>query len=167
MRLLLASEREQWRVTLQSIGDAVVATDVDGAVTFLNPVAEKLTGWTDAESRGHPVTEVMPLFHEETGEPSPNPVQEVLRERIVVAMANHTVLRQRGGREIPIEDSAAPIFAPDGSLRGAIIVFHDVIGQAQPGAGAPRCGMAGAHCAGGGRRGRLGLGGEKRPGLWR
>ena len=124
--LLLANEREQWRVTLRSIGDGVVATDVDGMVTFLNPVAEALTGWTDAQSRGHPVTEVLALFHEETGAPSPNPVEQVLRDRIVVAMANHTVLRQRGGLEIPIEDSAAPIFAPDGSLRGAIVVFHDV-----------------------------------------
>ncbi len=124
--LLLASEREQWQVTLRCIGDAVVATDVVGAVTFLNPVAEKLTGWPDAEAHGRPVTEVMPLFQEGTGAPTANPVEQVLRERIVVEMANHTVLRQRGGAEIPIEDSAAPIFAPDGSLRGAIIVFHDV-----------------------------------------
>ena len=124
--LLLASEREQWRVTLQSIGDAVVATDTVGVVTFLNPVAEKLSGWTDAESHGHAVTEVLPLFHEETGASVPNPVEQVLRERVVVAMANHTVLRRRGGGEIPIEDSAAPIFAPDGSLYGAIVVFHDV-----------------------------------------
>jgi PAS domain S-box-containing protein len=124
--LRLGSERERWRVTLQSIGDAVVVTDADGLVTFLNPVAEKLSGWTNAESHGRPVTEVLLLFHEETGVPSPNPVQQVLREHIVVAMANHTVLRQRGGGEIPIEDSAAPIFASDGSLDGAIIVFHDV-----------------------------------------
>ena len=124
--LLLAAEREQWRVTLQSIGDAVVATDAAGAVTFLNPVAEKLSGWTDVESRGHAVTEVLALFHEETGAPAPNPVERVLREGAVVAMANHTVLRRRGGGEIPIEDSAAPIFAPDGALGGAIVVFHDV-----------------------------------------
>ena len=69
---------------------------------------------------------MLALFHEETGRRSPNPVEQVLRERVVVAMANHTVLRPRGGGEIPIEDSAAPIFAPDGTLRGAIVVFHDV-----------------------------------------
>ncbi len=124
--LALAGEREQWRVTLASIGDAVVTTDERGAVTFLNPVAEKLSGWTNDEARGRPVAEVIPLFHEETGEPVVNPVEEVLRDRVVIAMANHTVLRQRGGGEIPIEDSAAPIFAPDGTVRGVIIVFREV-----------------------------------------
>ncbi len=124
--LTLEEERERLRVTIQSIGDAVVATDEAGGVTFLNPVAERLSGWSDAEAKGHAITEVLLLFHEETGDPMLNPVEQVLRERVVVAMANHTVLRQRGGGEVPIEDSAAPILAPDGSLRGAIIVFHDV-----------------------------------------
>ncbi len=125
--LKLAAERERLRVTLLSIGDAVVVTDEAGAVTFLNPVAEQLTGWTAAEARGRALPEVIAIFNEETGAVVENPVEKVLRERIVVAMANHTVLRPRGGgEEIPIEDSAAPILGPDGSLCGAILVFHDV-----------------------------------------
>ncbi len=113
------------QVTLSSIGDAVIATDAGGTVTFVNPVAERLTGWTSAEARGRPFPEVLPIFNEQTGEPAENPVERVLREGVVVGLANHTVLRPRSGGEIPIEDSAAPIHA-DGSLLGVILVFRDV-----------------------------------------
>lgn len=119
-------QAEELRVSLRSIGDAVLATDHTGKVAFLNPEAERLTGWTDAEARGQEMTVVLPIFNEHTGAPAENPVVRVLREHIVVGLANHTVLRARNGREIPIEDSAAPIFNADGSVRGVILVFHDV-----------------------------------------
>ncbi len=121
-----AAQRDELHVTLRSIGDAVLATDGTGAVSFLNPEAERLTRWSNAEARGRSLAEVLPIFNEQTGAPAENPVERVLRERIVVGLANHTVLRPRGGGEIPIEDSAAPIFGADGSVRGVILVFHDV-----------------------------------------
>ena len=119
-------QRDELQVSLRSIGDAILSTDRHGAVAFLNAVAERLTGWSDAEARGRSLAEVLPIFHEQTGEPAVNPVERVLREKIIVGLANHTVLRPRGGGEIPIEDSAAPIFADDGSVRGVILVFRDV-----------------------------------------
>ena len=125
---LAASEERagELQVTLNSIGDAVIATDAAGVVVLLNPAAERLTGWSAAEARGRALPQVFPIFHEQTGAPAENPVERVLRERIVVGLANHTVLRPRGGGEVPIEDSAAPIFTESGTLRGVILVFHDV-----------------------------------------
>ncbi len=122
----LARQREWFRVTLASIGDAVIVTDAAGAVTFLNPVAERLTGWSAAEAAGRPFMTVCPLFNEATGVPAENPIEEVLREGVVVGLANHTVLRPREGRDIPIEDSAAPILDEKGGIRGVVLVFHDV-----------------------------------------
>ena len=123
---LTAAQRDELQTTLRSIGDAVLATDAAGHIAFLNPVAEALTGWSDAEARGRPLLEVMPIFNEQTGAPAVNPVERVLRERRVVGLANHTVLRPRGGGEIAIEDSAAPILSSAGEVRGVILVFHDV-----------------------------------------
>ena len=114
------------RVTLNSIGDAVIATDQEGRVTFLNPCAERLMGWKNAEAKGRALSEVFQIFNEETGETTENPVERVLRENIVVGLANHTVLRSRDGREVPIEDSAAPIRGESGETLGVILVFHDV-----------------------------------------
>ena len=122
----LVQQGEWFRATLSSIGDAVVTTDTAGAITYLNPVAERLTGWTGDEAQGLPVAEVLPLFQEQTGAPAINPVDRVLREGITVGLANHTVLRNRQGRDIPIEDSAAPILGEDGKMHGVILVFHDV-----------------------------------------
>ncbi len=113
-------------VTLNSIGDAVIATDAQGMVEFLNPVAETLTGWTGAEARGRPLHDVFVIFSEDTGAGVENPVGRVLRENVVIGLANHTVLRSRGGREYPIEDSAAPIRGANGDVLGVILVFHDV-----------------------------------------
>ncbi len=113
-------------VTLRSIGDAVVTTDANGVVALLNPVAERLTGWSDAQAHGRPVEEVFAIFHEDTGERAESPVGRVLREKVVAGLANHTVLRARDGREIPIEDSAAPILDEAGEVLGVILVFHDV-----------------------------------------
>ncbi len=118
-------QRDELHTSLRSIGDAVLATDAFGVIAFLNPAAERLTGWSSDEAHGRTLQEVMPIFNQTTGQPLENPVERVLRERIVVGLANHTVLRRRDGRELPIEDSAAPIFNADGTVRGVILVFHD------------------------------------------
>ena len=117
---------ETLRVTLSSIGDGVIATDTAGRVTSLNPVAEKLTGWSDAEARGRPLEEVFDILHEDTRRPVETPVRRVLAEGIVVGLANHTILRARDGRENPIDDSAAPILGEDGATLGVVLVFRDV-----------------------------------------
>lgn len=111
--------------TLTSIGDGVIATDATGRVTFLNPVAGELTGWTTEEASGRPITEVFPIFNEHTGAVVESPVDRVLREGIVVALARDTLLRQRSGATIAIEDSAAPILDVRGRLTGVILVFRD------------------------------------------
>src|SRR5262249_53885256 len=111
-------ERERLRVTLSSIGDAVIATDDQGRVTFMNAVAEGLVGCTPAQAVGRTLTEIFPIFHEVTGASAENPVARVLREGKVVGLANHTVLVSADGRRIPIEDSAAPIRDPDGRIFG-------------------------------------------------
>ncbi|MBI5545393.1 MAG: PocR ligand-binding domain-containing protein [Deltaproteobacteria bacterium] len=119
-------QREWLRVTLSSIGDAVVACDTERRVTFLNPVAEALTGWRTEEALGQPIATVLRLVNEQTGEPGADIAEQVLREGRVVALANHTALVTRDGREVPIEDSAAPIADLLGKVAGAVIVFHDV-----------------------------------------
>ncbi len=122
----LRRQREWLQVTLTSIGDAVLATDDAGRVTFLNPVAAKLTGWAPEEAAGQPVERVFRIINEKTRQPAENVVHRVLRERAVVALANHTALVARDGREIPIEDSAAPIQDDAGEVLGVVLVFHDV-----------------------------------------
>ncbi|HEX8295835.1 MAG TPA: PAS domain S-box protein [Chthoniobacteraceae bacterium] len=114
------------RVTLSSIGDAVIATDAASRVEFVNAAAEALTGWSAADAQGRDLNEVFPIFNEQTGQVASNPVERVLRENRVVGLANHTVLRSRSGRERPIEDSAAPIRNESGEAVGVILVFHDV-----------------------------------------
>jgi PAS domain S-box-containing protein len=111
--------------TLRSIGDAVIATDVEGRVTFMNPVAESLTGWTEGEARGVHLDEVFQIFSERTREVVESPVTQVLREGAVVGLANHTVLRSRSHNETPIADSGAPIKDEDGRLLGVVLVFRD------------------------------------------
>jgi PAS domain S-box-containing protein len=122
----LREQREWLRVTLSSIGDAVLATDTAGRITFLNPVAESLTGWEEKEALGQPSQNVFRVINEETRVPGEDIVASVLREGRVVALANHTALVARDGREIPIEDSAAPIKDNAGTVSGVVLVFHDV-----------------------------------------
>jgi PAS domain S-box-containing protein len=110
--------------TLYSIGDGVLATDEQARVTLLNPVAELLTGWPEPEAIGRPVDEVFNIVNEESREKAVNPVARVLREGIVVGLANHTALISRDGTERPISDSGAPI--RDEGTRGAVLVFRDV-----------------------------------------
>ena len=122
----LFQAKERAEVTLYSIGDAVITTDAEGVVDYLNPVAETLTGWTLAEALGRPLTEVFPIYNEETHVAVENPGARCLREGAIVGLANHTVLITRDGREIAIEDSAAPIRARSGEITGVVMVFHDV-----------------------------------------
>ena len=120
-------EREEWfRVTLTSIGDAVIATDQKGGVTFLNPIAEALTGFTTAQAMGKHIFEVFPIFHETTMMPVDTPVARVIAEGRAMGLANHTVLRRVDGTLTPIDDSAAPIRDDSGSLIGVVLVFRDI-----------------------------------------
>jgi|Deesub1362A_J573_1020465.scaffolds.fasta_scaffold00171_59 PAS domain S-box-containing protein/putative nucleotidyltransferase with HDIG domain len=122
----LRESREWLRVTLRSIGDAVIATDRDARVIFMNPQAEALTGWKESEAMGKALEEVFNIINELTGEKAVNPVGRILKEGVVIGLANHTVLISRDGRHIPIEDSGAPIKDRHGETIGVVMVFHDV-----------------------------------------
>jgi PAS domain S-box-containing protein len=117
--------QERYRTTLYSIGDGVITTDADGRVQEINPVAEALTGWKHAEAEGKPLEEVFRIVSEETRATVENPVERVLRDGVVVGLANHTLLIARDGTECPIADSAAPIRAENGAVSGVVLVFRD------------------------------------------
>src|SRR5258706_13028267 len=114
---VLHAERERFRTTLTSIGDAVMVTDAQGRVTLLNPAAQALTRW-DADAIGRPVDEVFRIVNEATRNTVENPVTKVLREGAIVGLANHTVLIGRDGTEVPIDDSGAPILDGPGPVVG-------------------------------------------------
>jgi PAS domain S-box-containing protein len=122
----LRRQREWLRVTLTSIGDAVIATDAAGRISFVNPVAESLTGWKAEEALGRPLPAVFRIVNERTGQPLEEPVGRVLREGRAVALANHAALVTKDGHTVPVEDSAAPILDAAGQVIGAVLVFHDV-----------------------------------------
>ena len=122
----LRRQREWLRVTLSSIGDAVIASDTEGRITFLNPVAVTLTGWQLEETLGQPIYDVFRIINEKTHTPGEDLVARVLTEKRVVGLANDTALVTKDGREVPIEDSAAPIKEAAGNLIGVVLVFHDV-----------------------------------------
>jgi PAS domain S-box-containing protein len=117
---------EQLRVTLQSIGDAVIATDLGGRIVFMNPIAQSLTGWRERDAVGTPLFEVFRIVNEFTRETVESPVTKVLREGTIVGLANHTLLIARDGSERPIDDSGAPIRDAQGQLIGVVLVFRDV-----------------------------------------
>jgi PAS domain S-box-containing protein len=120
-------QREEWfRVTLGSIGDAVIATDERGTVTFVNPIAEDLIEIRLRDAQGQPIQKVFPIFNEQTRKPVESPVAKVLQHGRIMGLANHTVLKRHDGTVIPIEDSAAPIFDDQKKLRGVVMVFRDV-----------------------------------------
>jgi diguanylate cyclase (GGDEF)-like protein/PAS domain S-box-containing protein len=125
----LAEQHELLRVTLQSIGDAVITTDASSTVTWLNPVAERMTGWLNVEAKGRPVGQVFHIVNEETRAPVENPVAACLQQGQLVGLANCTVLISRNGDEFGIEDSASPIRNDRGELLGVVLVFHDVTEQ--------------------------------------
>jgi PAS domain S-box-containing protein len=122
----LRASEENLVVTLNSIGDAVLATDAQGRITRLNPVAERLTGWSSSKAMGRPVEEVFRIINEETREPATIPVEDVLRSGVIHGLANHTVIIARDGTERPIADSAAPIRDREDRIIGAVLVFRDV-----------------------------------------
>jgi PAS domain S-box-containing protein len=122
----LRTQKELLRVTLASIGDAVITTDTDGNVTYLNPVAELLTGWKTEVAAGEPLDVVFNIVNERSRRPVANPAVRALEEGMIVGLANHTVLISRDGTEWPIDDSAAPIRGSEGEVVGCVLVFRDV-----------------------------------------
>lgn len=117
--------QEEFRTTLYSIGDAVIAASISGSVTRMNPVAEELTGWSESEAVGRPLSEVFRIVSEENRSEVENPVDRVLKEGSVIGLANHTVLISRDGTEYPIADSGAPIRNEEGEIIGVVLVFSD------------------------------------------
>ena len=124
--LALLQGRHELAITLDAIGDGVIATDARGRIVRMNPVARSLTGWPLPEALGQPVESVFRIVNTRTGEPAENPVSRVLREGTLVGLANHTCLIAKEGAEYQIADSAAPIFEADGRLVGTVMVFRDV-----------------------------------------
>jgi PAS domain S-box-containing protein len=130
-RARATQSRELLQVTLHSIGDAVITTDVGGKITYMNPVAEALTGWKEGEVRGHPLEAVFHIVNETSRTPVENPAHRALREGVVVGLANHTMLIRRDGSECPIDDSAAPIRDELERVSGCVLIFRDVTAQRQ------------------------------------
>lgn len=122
----LAEQREKLQVTLSSIGDAVIATDIAGRVQLMNAVAQTMTGWTQSEALGKPLQEVFHVLDDTTGKPIQSPVEQVLRQGSIGEVANHTLLVSRNGDRRSIDDSAAPIQDRNGNAIGVVVVFHDV-----------------------------------------
>jgi PAS domain S-box-containing protein len=122
----VAEQREWFETTLRSIGDAVIATDIQGRVDFMNPIAEHLTGWTLGDASGRACDDVFRIVNENTRRTVANPVTRVLAEGTIVGLANHTILIAADGTERPIDDSGAPIWSPDGRMVGVVLVFRDV-----------------------------------------
>ncbi|HYH03315.1 MAG TPA: PAS domain S-box protein, partial [Bacillota bacterium] len=121
-------ESEKWLgTTLHSIGDAVIATDKDTRIKLMNPVAEKLTGWTQEEAVGKELDRVFKIINESTRNPVISPAQKVLENGMVMGLANHTLLISKSGEEIPIDDSAAPIKDDQGQIIGVVLVFRDIV----------------------------------------
>ena len=120
-------ESEQWlATTLKSIGDAVIAINSDKLITFMNPVAEALTGWKQEEAIDKPLKDVFKIINEKTGKEAEDPAARVIREGVVVGLANHTVLITRDGTKRPIDDSGAPIRDVKGKITGVVLVFRDI-----------------------------------------
>jgi PAS domain S-box-containing protein len=118
-------QRELLKVTMFSMGDGLIVTDLEGRIMLMNRVSEELTGWTLAQAKGRPCHIVFRIINEETRLTVESPVTKVLREGVVVGLANHTLLIQRDGKEIPIDDSGAPIRESNGNLRGVVLIFRD------------------------------------------
>jgi diguanylate cyclase (GGDEF)-like protein/PAS domain S-box-containing protein len=119
-------EKERAQVTLNSIGDAVICTDVSGNITFLNLVAEKMTGWSWQQATGLPMAEVFRIFDATSRKTTPNPMEMAMAENCTMSLPPNCILIQRGGTEIPIEDSVSPIHNREGQVTGAVIVFRDM-----------------------------------------
>jgi len=122
----LQAQREWLKITLASIGDAVIATDMQGRITLMNPVAQSLTGWSEETALGQPLNDIFRIVNAKTRLPANNPVDRVIREGVIVGLANHTRLITKQGTEVPIDDSAAPIKDETGKLAGVVLIFRDI-----------------------------------------
>lgn len=127
----IKESRKWFATTLRCIGDAVIATDAQGKVAFMNAVAENLTGWAESEAIGRDLSEVFEIVNEHTRAPADNPALRALHEGVITGLANHTVLIAKNGREYPIDDSAAPIRNDRGNIIGVVLVFRDVTERKQ------------------------------------
>jgi len=123
--LEVTDQKERFQVTLASIGDAVIVTDINGKTTFMNAEAERMTGWPWPEAKGKPLRNIFRIVNEETRRTVDDPVEKVFKEKRVVGLANHTLLLSKNGAEWPIEDSAAPVYDLEGKTSGVVLVFHD------------------------------------------
>ncbi len=123
---LLQESEQRWATTLSSIGDAVIATDTAGTITFLNAVAEEVTGWTFAEAIGQPIKQVFNIVNEKTRQEVESPIAQVLEKGVIVGLANHTILIRKDKTEVPIDDSGAPIKTEDGKTIGVVLVFRNI-----------------------------------------
>ncbi len=123
--MVVANERERYRITLASIGDAVIVTNMHGTITFMNGMAEKLTGWND-EAIGQPLENIFRIINEYSRQSVESPVGKVLREGVIIGLANHTLLIRRDGSEVAIDDSGAPIRDRSGEMTGVVLVFRDI-----------------------------------------
>ena len=119
-------EKARAEITLNSISDAVIGTDMAGNIDYLNLAAETMTGWSREEAYGHPIGEVMKIINGATRNPEPNPVELVLQQNKPMGLAAGTILIRRDGRQVAIEDSTAPIHDASGKIAGAVMVFHDI-----------------------------------------
>jgi PAS domain S-box-containing protein len=122
----LRESEQRWATTLESIGDAVIATDLSGRITFMNDVAEELTGWTLSEASLKPVKQIFNIVNEQTHFEVEDPVRKVLEKGVIVGLANHTVLIRKNKTEVAIDDSGAPIKDKDGNIKGVVLVFRDI-----------------------------------------
>ena len=122
----IRESEQRWATTLASIGDAVIATDISGKITFLNREAEKLTGWTLSKASSKPVNSVFKIINEQSRLEVESPINRVLKEGIVVGLANHTILVRKDGSEVPIDDSGAPIKDKEGKITGVVLIFRDI-----------------------------------------
>jgi len=127
----VSRQKDLLTVTLASIGDCVMVSDQAGHITFMNKVAEEVTGWKLEEARGRPTAEVFHILNEETRQPVESPVEKVIEQGVIVGLANHTILIRKDGREIPIDDSGAPIRDANGAIHGVVLVFRDFSEQRQ------------------------------------
>ncbi len=122
----MRNSKKWFSTVLSSIGDAVIASDANGIVTFMNSVAEKLTGWKEKEAKGRILNEIYSIIDENTGESVENPVEKILREGVIIGLANHTILKTKDNKQIHVDDSGAPIIDENGKTMGVVLVFHDI-----------------------------------------
>ncbi|XHH10269.1 MAG: PAS domain S-box protein [Candidatus Bathyarchaeia archaeon] len=122
----LKESEERWATTVSSIGDAIITTDLNAKILFLNKVAESLTGWTQQEAWQKPIEKVFNIINQFTRQETKNPVSQVIKEGVIAGLANHTLLVRKDGSEVPIDDSGAPVKDKEGNIIGVVLVFRDI-----------------------------------------